>query len=45
MKIDVDGERVDWLNMKWIQVCKDKEYSIFVNYVVFFTLVLSRKLG
>jgi hypothetical protein len=32
---DVDGERVNWLNIKWIQVRKDKEikeYSIFVNY-------------
>jgi hypothetical protein len=28
MKIDVDGERVNWLNIKCIQVRKDKEYSI-----------------
>jgi hypothetical protein len=32
MKIVVDGERINWLNIKWIQVRKDKEYSIFVNY-------------
>jgi hypothetical protein len=35
MKIVVDGERVNWLNIKWIQVRKDKEmkeYSIFANY-------------
>lgn len=25
MKIDVDGEPVNWLNIKWIQVRKDKE--------------------
>jgi hypothetical protein len=32
MKIDVDGERVNWLNIKCIQGRKDKEYSIVVSY-------------
>jgi hypothetical protein len=32
MKIDVDGERVNWLKIKCIQVRNDKEYSNFVKY-------------
>jgi hypothetical protein len=32
MKIDVDGERDNWLDIKCIQVRIDNEYSIVVSY-------------
>ena len=32
MKVDIDGERINWLKVKWIRVCRDHPDCIFVNY-------------
>jgi hypothetical protein len=32
LKISVEGQRVNWLQVKWIQVRKEKPKSVFVNY-------------
>ena len=32
MKIAVDGTKVSWLNVKWIQVRRECSDSIFLNY-------------
>lgn len=32
MKISINGERINWLNVKWVQVRRSNPRSIFVNY-------------
>ena len=32
MKTDVQPNRINWLSIKWLQVQKDKELSLYVNY-------------
>ena len=32
MKVDDEGNRINWLRLKWIQVRKDAPKSVFLNY-------------
>jgi len=32
MKVDVQGKRVNWMNIKWLQVRKETPDTLFVNY-------------